>query len=145
MKMKKNIILCLLVLGFAATASFATSATDSIPTRVVQKKGEKADIQFDKLRADVGTFPAKDPIRKCQFKFKNTGQVPLIINQVFASCGCTVPTYPKEPIQPGKSGVIEITYNGTNKFPGHFMKTVTVRSNAKREIIRLTVEGTMTE
>ncbi len=138
----KKIILCLLALGFAATA---TLATDRQAPATVAQKSEKAEIQFDTLRASVGTFPASDPVRKCQFKFTNTGQSPLIINQVFASCGCTVPSYPKTPIKPGESGVIEVTYNGTNKFPGRFAKTVTVRSNAKKEIIRLTVEGTMTE
>ncbi len=139
----KKIILCLFTLVFAVTGSIATT-TANAPTAMAQRQ-EKAEIQFDTLRASVGTFPASDPIRKCQFKFKNTGQSVLIINQVFASCGCTVPVYPKNPIKPGESGVIEVTYNGTGKFPGHFAKTVTVRSNAKKEIIRLTVEGTMTE
>ncbi len=138
----KKFILCLLALGLTATATLATS---EIATTSQAEKKAKAEIQFDTLRASVGTFPANDPVRKCQFKFKNTGQVPLIINQVFASCGCTVPVYPKEPIKPGEGGVIEVTYNGANKFPGHFAKTVTVRSNASKEIIRLTVEGTMTE
>ena len=75
--------------------------------------------------------------------FTNTGTAPLIIHQAFASCGCTVPTYTKEPIKPGEKGVIDVTYNGTDKFPGHFQKTITIRSNAISEVTRLIIEGDM--
>ena len=61
-----------------------------------------------------------------------------------ASCGCTVPQYPKEPIKPGESGEVTVTYNGAGKFPGHFRKTITLRTNSKNEITRLVVEGDMT-
>ena len=67
----------------------------------------------------------------------------MVIHQAFASCGCTVPTFTKEPIKPGEQGVIDVTYNGTDKFPGHFQKTVTVRSNAVSEVTRLIIEGDM--
>lgn len=133
----------LLAAGFLAIA-----ATESRPARniLVQAADEVyAEIKFDTLAADLGTFPASSPEQKCSFRFTNTGGAPLVLQQVFASCGCTVPTYPKTPIKPGQSGVIEITYNGTNKFPGKFKKTVTVRSNAKTEIVRLSVSGMMTE
>ena len=92
---------------------------------------------------NFGKFSKNDPIVKCSFKFKNTGTAPLVIHQAFASCGCTVPTFTKEPIKPGESGVIDVTYNGTDKFPGHFQKTVTVRSNAVSEVTRLIIEGDM--
>jgi hypothetical protein len=82
---------------------------------------------------------------KCTFTFTNTGDKPLVINQAVASCGCTVPTYTKTPVQPGESGTINVTYNGTGKFPGHFRKTITIRSNAKTEMVRLTIEGNMLE
>ena len=80
----------------------------------------------------------------CKFKFKNTGDGPLVIHQAIASCGCTVPQYPKEPIKPGESGEVTVTYNGAGKFPGHFRKTITLRTNSKNEITRLVVEGDMT-
>ena len=79
-----------------------------------------------------------------RFKFKNTGDGPLVIHQAIASCGCTVPQYPKEPIKPGESGEVTVTYNGAGKFPGHFRKTITLRTNSKNEITRLVVEGDMT-
>lgn len=106
---------------------------------------KQAEIKFDTLRANLGTFTEKEAVQKCTFTFTNVGDAPLVINQAFASCGCTVPTYTKDPVKPGESGKIDVTYNGKGKFPGHFSKTITIRSNAKTEIVRLTVEGVMTK
>ena len=75
---------------------------------------------------------------------KTTHDSPLVIHQAVASCGCTVPEYTKEPIQPGKKGTIKVTYNGTGKYPGHFKKSITLRTNAKTEMVRLYIEGDMT-
>lgn len=125
--MKKLILMSLLlVCGF----SFASA---------------QAEIKFDKLTHNFGTFSEKEGTVTCVFNFTNVGDQPLIINQAVASCGCTVPTYTKEPIKPGESGQIKVTYNGAGKFPGHFKKSVTVRTNGKVEMTRLYVEGDMTE
>ena len=106
---------------------------------------QQAEIKFDKTSHNFGQFSEKQPIQKCTFTFTNTGTAPLVINQAIASCGCTVPAYTKTPILPGKKGEITVTYNGTGKFPGHFKKTITVRSNATTEMTRLQVEGDMEE
>ena len=105
----------------------------------------QAQIKFDKVSHDFGTFSESNPVQECVFTFTNVGQAPLIINQAVASCGCTVPSYTKEPIVPGKTGAIKVTYNGKGKFPGHFKKSITVRTNGKPEMSRLYVEGTMEE
>ena len=105
----------------------------------------QAEIKFDKLAHDFGNFPESSPVVSCTFTFTNTGDKPLVINQAVASCGCTVPEYTKDPIQPGKKGEIKVTYNGTGKFPGHFKKSITVRTNGKVEMTRLYIEGTMDE
>ena len=105
-----------------------------------------AEITFDTLRHDFGKFSKNEPLVRCAFPFKNTGTAPLIIHQAFASCGCTVPTYTKEPIKPGEKGTIEVTYNGKGKLPGPFRKSITIRSNAKDTgIVRLSINGEMTE
>lgn len=104
-----------------------------------------AEIKFDKLTHDFGTFSEKEPVVSCTFAFTNVGESPLIINQAVASCGCTVPEYTKTPIQPGEKGEIKVTYNGTGKFPGHFKKSITVRTNGAVEMTRLYIEGEMTE
>lgn len=105
----------------------------------------QAEIKFDKLTFNIGTFPESEPVRKATYTFTNIGNAPLVINQVVASCGCTVPKYDKKPIAPGQKGVIEVVYNGKGKFPGHFKKTITVRTNGKVELTRLAIEGDMTE
>lgn len=106
---------------------------------------KQAEIKFDKMEHNFGTFAESQPVQKCTFTFTNTGDAPLVINQAVASCGCTVPSYTKEPIAPGKKGTISVTYNGKGKFPGHFKKTITVRSNAKTEMTRLYILGNMEE
>ncbi len=127
--MKKLLTLTLLlILGF----SFAMAQAS-------------ASIKFDKLSYNFGTFSEKTPVQKVIFTFTNTGNAPLVINQVIASCGCTVPKYDKKPIAPGQKGTIEITYNGQGKFPGHFKKSITIRTNGKPEMTRLYVEGIMQE
>ena len=106
---------------------------------------KQAQIKFDKLTHDFGTFSESSPVVECTFTFKNVGEAPLIINQAVASCGCTVPSYTKEPIAPGATGAIKVTYNGKGKFPGHFKKTINIRTNGATELTRLYVEGNMTE
>jgi len=113
-----------------------------ITTAMAQKP---AEIKFDKVTHNFGKFSEKNPIVTCTFAFTNVGEQPLVINQAMASCGCTVPNYTKEPIQPGKKGEINVTYNGTGKALGHFKKSITVRTNGAVEITRLYIEGDMTE
>ena len=104
-----------------------------------------AEIKFDKLTHDFGTFSESSPVVTCVFTFTNVGEQPLVINQAMASCGCTVPEYTKDAVKPGEKGEIKVTYNGTGKFPGHFKKSITVRTNGAVEMTRLYIEGDMTE
>lgn len=113
-----------------------------VTTTMAQKP---AEIKFDKLTHDFGKFSEKDGTVTCTFTFTNVGEQPLVINQAIASCGCTVPTYTKEPIQPGKGGEIIVTYNGAGKMLGHFKKNIAVRTNGNPELTRLYIEGDMTE
>lgn len=105
----------------------------------------EAEISFDKTTHNFGTFNEADGPQKCVFIFTNTGSAPLIINQAVASCGCTVPSYTKTPVQPGEKGELKVTYNGRGKFPGHFKKTITVYTNGNPEMVRIYIEGTMEE
>jgi len=129
MTMKKMIFAALMLLcGFSAA--------------MAQKP---AQIQFDKTVHNFGTFSEKEPKVTCTFTYTNVGESPLVINQAIASCGCTVPEYTKTPVKPGETGEIKVTYNGTGKFPGHFKKSITVRTNGAVEMTRLYIEGDMTE
>ena len=106
----------------------------------------QAKIKFDKTEVDFGKFSEKDAaVQTCVFTFTNVGDQPLVLNNVVASCGCTTPTYTKYPVRPGEKGEIKVKYNGTGKFPGHFKKTITIRTNGLKEMVRLYIEGDMTE
>lgn len=105
----------------------------------------QAEIHFDKLTVDFGTFTTDNPVKKTTFTFTNVGNQPLVINQVVASCGCTVPKYDKRPIAPGQKGSIDVTYNGRGQWASHFKKSITVRSNGKVEMTRLYIEGDMVD
>lgn len=104
----------------------------------------KAEIKFDKTTYNFGTFSEEHPVVSCTFTFTNVGKAPLVIHQAIASCGCTVPEYTQEPVLPGKTGTVKVTYNGTGRYPGHFRKSITLRTNAETELLRLYVEGDMT-
>ena len=141
---KATIILAVLALmTFLAASQMRTATASTLMSMAVPEN--QAEIKFDTVRVDLGTFSEKQGEQHCTFTFTNVGTAPLIINQAFASCGCTVPTYTKDPIKPGETGKIDVAYNGRGKFPGHFSKTITIRSNARTEIVRLVVEGTMTK
>ncbi len=97
-----------------------------------------AIMTFDVTTVDYGTIDkGADPIRK--FKFTNTGNEPLIVKAAKGSCGCTVPTYPKEPIMPGESNVIEVRYD--TQRVGAFTKTVTLTTNEASDTHTLTIKG----
>lgn len=105
----------------------------------------QASIKFDKTTLDLGVFSEADGIQSGKYTFTNTGNQPLVLNNVVASCGCTTTSYTKTPIRPGEKGEINVKYNGAGKFPGHFKKSVTVRTNGSPEVTRLYLEGEMTE
>lgn len=102
----------------------------------------QAIITFEKTNHNFGTFK-EEALQKVVFTFKNTGNQPLVINQVLTSCGCTASNYTKEPIAPGKKGQVEVTYNGKNKMAGHMAKLITVNSNATKPVVQLKIEGNM--
>ena len=112
---------------------------------VAYAQQEQPEIKFDKTVHNFGTFSEKTPVQTAVFAFTNIGKAPLIINQAIASCGCTIPSYTKEPIMPGEKGTVKVTYNGKAKFPGHFKKSITIRTNGKVEMVRLYIEGDMKE
>lgn len=101
------------------------------------------DMQFKKTVHDFGTIKEEIGAVSTQFEFTNTGKSPLIIQRVFASCGCTTPSYTKEPILPGKSGKIDATYSTTSR-PGTFNKTITVYTNVPDTVYVLSIKGNVT-
>ena len=76
------------------------------------------------------------------FRFKNTGKNQLVISNVSASCGCTIPEKPEKPIQPGEIGFIKVTFNSERR-PGEVNKAITITSNADPEFHELYLKGTV--
>lgn len=95
-------------------------------------------IVFEKTVHDYGTI-TQGADGNCEFTFTNKGQKPLVLSNVRASCGCTVPTWPKKPIAPGKTGVIKVKYNTARM--GSFNKSITVSSNAANSRVTLKITG----
>lgn len=104
-----------------------------------------AEIKFDEQTHDFGTLKADSCVVTHVFTFTNIGEQPLVINQAVASCGCTVPTFTREPIQPGEKGELKVTYNGSNASAGHFKKSITVRTNGVVEMTRLYISGDISQ
>lgn len=99
---------------------------------------QKDVIVFTELTHDYGTIEVGSP-GHCEFRFTNTMKKALVISNVKPSCGCTVASWPKEPIPAGKTGVIKVSYN--TKIPGTFYKTIAVTSNAKNATVILRIKG----
>lgn len=103
----------------------------------------EASISWDKTVHDFGKFKEESGKQTCTYTFTNTGSQPLIITNVRASCGCTSPTWTKEPVKAGEKGYVKATYNPRNR-PGRFNKSVTVTTNATPPTTILRLKGDVT-
>ena len=123
----KNILLFTLSLFLG---SFVVSA---------QESGAKLDFEFETY--DFGEIQ-EGADASVDFVFKNSGTEKLILTDVKASCGCTVPSWSKEPVMPGETGKVTAKYN-TQGRPGAFNKAITITSNANEETKRVFIKGTV--
>ncbi len=101
-------------------------------------------ISFKEMDHDFGSFPENGGKVTHNFTFVNTGDQPLVLSNVRSTCGCTVPQYTKEPIIPGDSGTIKVTYNPQGR-PGKFNKPIYVNTNVSTERITLRIKGIVTK
>ncbi len=144
----KKILLVAVLTVFSATFSNAQTKKTAkkqpakkevAATKADAPKVEGAGMLFESETIDYGTIP-HNADGKREFVFVNNGNKPLIITNATGSCGCTVPSYPKEPIAPGAKAVIGVKY-ATDRV-GAFTKTVTVTSNAEGQASKtLTIKG----
>lgn len=103
------------------------------------KQMPKTKMVFPEDKFNFGKIKEGDKVRHA-FKFKNLGDNPLMISDAIASCGCTVPSFSKEPILPGGEGEILVEFNSANR-KGHQSKNVLIISNADREKISVSFEA----
>ncbi|MEM6965861.1 MAG: DUF1573 domain-containing protein [Bacteroidota bacterium] len=110
------------------------SAVDAVDPDFVPKITFEGETIFD-----FGTVKEGTKVEHT-FKFKNTGEVPLLIGDANTTCGCTVPTYPREYIQPGKGGEIKVIFD-TKNFTGNQTKPITIVSNTYPRDTKLFMKG----
>jgi len=139
--MKKIVLLATFV--FAIMIAVAQEKKSEVSNANEVKKEMKSEngpkISFETTLHEYGDIELNSD-GSFDFVFTNTGNEPLILSKPRSSCGCTIPSWPKEPILPGESNVIKVTYN--TKKAGPFNKTVTVYSNAKgKSSVVLRIKG----
>ena len=137
--MKKLLLSLTFLVGvIAANAQRVESAKPLQNDVTEEKKIADATIDFESKVIDYGLLENKaDGTRK--FVFTNNGTEPLVIKNAKGSCGCTVPTWPREPIAPGETGEIGVKYD--TKRVGKFTKTITLTTNADKAPVFLTIKG----
>lgn len=104
-----------------------------------QSPGEVAVISFEETDYDFGTVQEGD-IVNYTFKFTNTGSAPLLISKATATCGCTVPQWPKEPVGVGETGEIQVKFNTKNR-RNMQTKYININANTKPAVTRLKISG----
>lgn len=109
------------------------------PKSASENSDKQAVIKFEKEEHDFGTLLQGEVVTYL-FHFTNTGDAPLIISEVGSSCGCTVGDYPREPIAPGKSGAIKVTYDSAGHH-GFQSRILTVMSNTNPAKTTLRIKG----
>lgn len=113
--------------------------TDVVNHDANDDASEKPEIVFDETNYDFGKIKEGTKVNH-SFKFKNSGKSALIIGDARGNCGCTVPKYPTQPIEPGETGVIDVEFNSAGKH-GKQNKTVTLVTNCIPSTKVLTITG----
>lgn len=142
--MKKIFILAIAAISFAACRNANNSTTEASNVSVGNTASAvaPADAAVITFERDIFDFEKIDEGASVEheFKFKNTGKSPLIISNATATCGCTIPETPKEPVLPGKEGVIKVIFNSLGKV-GMQDKVVTITSNANPTVSTVHLVG----
>ena len=130
--MKNSLLTALAILALV----IVSSGCDRSPEEKAKVSGQ--EIWFEELMHDYGQIE-EDSDGSWSFKFKNLGEKAIVINRVRSTCGCTVPDWPREPIEPGASGEITVKYNTATT--GTFLKSVAVYSSAANSPVKLQIKG----
>jgi len=146
--MKKLFLIALCAAAFSACqnkgSENSTTTTDSVTTETpVIAEADAPKVQVEKATYEFGEITQGEKV-SYTFKFKNVGKTPLIITNATATCGCTQPEYPAEPVKPGEDGEIKVTFDSTGKL-GLQDKVVTITSNANPKFEELHLVGNVKE
>ncbi len=137
--MLKHVVYIVLVFTFAAAGCKKDSPGNSSENNAAGEDGAPPEINFEQVYYDFGDIVQGEKI-SYSFEFENTGGSPLLIEDAFASCGCTVPEYDKEPIPPGSEGRIEVIFDSSGR-RGNQYKSVIIKTNTPESKQRLTIKA----
>lgn len=148
--MKRCLLFAALAVGVASCSDNVQPPKDKLPTSIVNNPHTANGIDTVSA-ARKPTMDFADTVHNFEkihqgesvtheFSFVNNGKTPLIISSASGSCGCTVPEYPHDPVQPGQKGVIKVTFNSAGK-QGHQEKSVTIINNTVRGLSMLYIRG----
>ena len=130
--MRVPLILTIVIMAMA----IGTKGCTDTPEEKAKEHGQ--EIWFETYLYDYGQIE-EDSDGTWSFAFKNLGKEAIVINRVRSTCGCTIPNWPREPIEPGASGKIRVKYNTART--GTFMKSVVVYSTAANSPVKLQIKG----
>ena len=148
--MKRLFFISILALAACNSQNGAKAPSGQLPTTLVNNPASangmdtvaaarKPTMDFTDTLHNFGTIHEKEVV-EYEFSFTNNGKTPLIINSAVGSCGCTVPVYPHDPVEPGKSAVMKVTFNSAGK-QGQQEKTVTIHTNTVRGLHMLYIKA----
>jgi hypothetical protein len=126
-------------LASAGNKSSPVVSANPNPSASQNPSAKMPKFQFEQPDFDFGTINEGEVVQH-MYKFKNIGTAPLIITKATASCGCTVPSPPKEPILPGQTSQIQVRFDSRNK-PNQQVKTITVEANTDPALTKLQLHG----
>jgi hypothetical protein len=112
----------------------------SISCVMAQQNTQGGSAKFTSTTHDFGKVAEEVGTVSCEFTFTNVGKKPIILQDIRTSCGCTTPSYTKDPILPGKKGTIKVSYSTTNRVGG-FDKKITVFTNEPDTVYSLIIKG----
>jgi len=104
-------------------------------------KAQQGCLTFNDSICDLGRFTVESGYHHCQFEFTNLSDTDVTIIGALSECGCTVPTYPKEPVHPGEKGMVNVTYDSAGRPAGDFEKTITIITTGNPRHIKLYIRG----
>ena len=125
-------------------ASLGTSQTAAFEENTASNGASSASaagtpkFEFEETTHDFGTI-TEGEIAEHTFRFTNTGDAPLVIQSTSASCGCTTPSYSREPVPPGETGEVQVKFNSQSR-PGVQNKTITITANTEPSVTRLFIK-----
>jgi hypothetical protein len=122
-----------------AEQSVAATEIESASNTVETVSADAPAFKFVKESFDFGEITGGEKV-SYDFKFTNIGKSPLIITNAIATCGCTVPEYPKEPVAPGEEGTIRVVFDSSGKL-GMQNKVITITANTVPETTQINILG----